>query len=188
MAWISRNSYLTQAEMENNALLVRDYFYQVSTPWTDNAIAGVLGNMQTESTINPGLWQVGYPQYGPYTGYGLVQWTPYSTLADYLSNWQDNGDGQCGQINNELQLSTPVQWIPAHGYTLTGMQFTQSTLPPDDLAEMFLYCYERPADPASTAALRRSQALDWYTYITGHPYQRRLPLWLLWKMSNNWRC
>lgn len=52
---ISNNKYLTQGEMESNAKEI--YTYLSDKGWTINAISGLLGNMQRESTINPGLWQ-----------------------------------------------------------------------------------------------------------------------------------
>jgi hypothetical protein len=57
MAWISRNSALTQAEMENNANIVIAYYRSLGI--NDNTIAGILGNMQAESTINPEREEVG---------------------------------------------------------------------------------------------------------------------------------
>ena len=72
---ISNNKYLSQGEMESNAKEI--YTYLSDKGWTLNAISGLLGNMQRESTINPGLWQS--LKEGNYSGgYGLVQWTPAS--------------------------------------------------------------------------------------------------------------
>lgn len=51
MAWISRNGYLNQSEMENNANIVISYFRSQGV--NDVTIAAILGNMQAESTINP---------------------------------------------------------------------------------------------------------------------------------------
>lgn len=65
---ISNNKYLTQGEMESNAKEI--YTYLSDKGWTINAISGLLGNMQRESTINPGLWQS--LKEGNYSGgYGL---------------------------------------------------------------------------------------------------------------------
>lgn len=51
MPWISRNGYLSQSEMENNADIVIAYFRAQNV--NDKTIASILGNMQAESTINP---------------------------------------------------------------------------------------------------------------------------------------
>jgi len=66
---ISSNNYLSQSQMENNAMIVYDYLSKQG--WSKNAICGAIANMQAESTINPGLWEKGNTT-NP--GYGLVQW------------------------------------------------------------------------------------------------------------------
>ena len=53
MALIISNAYLSQPQMTDNAQYIADYLY--ARGWTQNAIAGILGNMQRESTMNPGL-------------------------------------------------------------------------------------------------------------------------------------
>ena len=52
---ISENRYLSVEEMTLNAQWILNYF--TDKGWTKNAICGMLGNMQTESTNNPGIWQ-----------------------------------------------------------------------------------------------------------------------------------
>lgn len=42
---------LTQSQMEVNATYIWAYLRQQG--WTMNAVAGILGNMQSESSINP---------------------------------------------------------------------------------------------------------------------------------------
>ena len=51
MAWISRNGYLSQSEMENNANIIINYFRTLGI--NDKTISALLGNIQAESTINP---------------------------------------------------------------------------------------------------------------------------------------
>lgn len=75
---------LTLAQMEINA----NYIWTAlkMQGWTRNAVAGMLGNMQSESSINPGRWQsdrVGGSSEGH--GYGLVQWTPYTKYTNWVS-------------------------------------------------------------------------------------------------------
>ena len=70
MAWISGNRYLSASEMKNNAQIIMDYL--LAAGWTKNAIAGMLGNMQTESGCNPGIWESLTIDWS--RGYGLVQW------------------------------------------------------------------------------------------------------------------
>ena len=76
------NAYLSLSEQQGNAAYIVNYFR--NRGWTDNAIAGLLGNMESESTINPGLWES--LDYGNTSrGFGLTQWTP----ATKLFSWMD---------------------------------------------------------------------------------------------------
>ena len=93
--WVAGNYYLSESEMKNNAEMfydrMRGYGFSL------NAIAGILGNVQYESSINPGIWESLDPYEG---GYGLVQWTPYTKYSEWAgSGWQNNGDKQCERIS-----------------------------------------------------------------------------------------
>ena len=132
-----------------------------------NACCGVLGNMQSESTISPCRWQNDTP-YGTPTesqGYGLVQWTPYTKVLDWLREngfTIDNfGYGECARMNYEVATNT--QWIATSAYPESFKEFTQSTGKPYDLAIEFLANYERPADP--NQPIRGTQAEEWYQYL-----------------------
>lgn len=73
MALLISNMYLERGQMTDNAQYIADYL--TGNGWTQNAVAGILGNMEQESTMNPGLWQdLKYENMSG--GYGLVQWTP----------------------------------------------------------------------------------------------------------------
>ena len=82
MAWIVKvgvNAYLTQSEMENNATEFYGYFN--SKGFTIESVAGMLGNLQQESNINPGMKQTASAS----SGWGLIQWTPSSNLTGYAT-------------------------------------------------------------------------------------------------------
>ena len=53
--WIGGNFYLTREQMEMNATYC--YGWLNANGWSLNAISGMFGNMQTESGINPGIWE-----------------------------------------------------------------------------------------------------------------------------------
>lgn len=55
-------------------------FRTAFSTWSVEAVAGMLGNVQAESGLNPWRWQG--DQYGTSRGYGLFQYTPAS---DYLA-------------------------------------------------------------------------------------------------------
>lgn len=161
MAWIQGNRYLTTSEMQNNALIVRDYL--LSKGWTLNAIAGLLGNMESESTINPGIWQ-SLNQGNMAGGFGLVQWTPATNFTD----WADASgyawtDGNAQLLWIDTQTVPTGQWIPTSDYSLPFLRFKTSTESPAYLASAFLKNFERAG--VEVEAERRSQAQVWYTFL-----------------------
>ena len=69
--------------------------------WSKEAISGMMGNIQKESTVNPGIWQNLTVGTG---GYGLVQWTPatnWTNWADTHGYARDDGYGQLEWIDTE---------------------------------------------------------------------------------------
>lgn len=185
MPWISGNYELTLAEMQNNVDMIHAFFR--AQGWTDNAISGMLGNMQAESTINPGRWESGVVN-PDRNGFGLVQWTPGSTMINWAESQglqPDNGTAQCRRIIYEL--NSGIQYYPTTNFPLTFKEFTESEQPPSYLAATFLYNYERPSDPMSTLLYREQQAGYWYEYITGQvPPEPKPPAsgykipWIMW--------
>lgn len=160
MSWITGNRYLTMAEMQNNASLVYGYFK--AKGWTLNAISGMLGNMQSESNINPGLWE-SFQSGNMQVGYGLVQWTPASNYIDWAGNNYQDGYRQCDRIKYELDNN--LQWITKPAYPMNFKEFSQSTESPSYLAMVFLANYERPLDP--NQPIRGEQANYWYQFLSG---------------------
>lgn len=175
MPWITGNRYLSLTEMQNNADIMYAFF--TGKGWTVNAISAMFGNMQTESTLNPGIWENLDPFVG---GYGLVQWTPYTHYSEWAGDgWQDNGQKEMERIIYELE--NHLQWISTSLYPMTFREFSQSDKPPAYLAQAFLYNYERPTVKPQPA--RSKQAEYWYEYLVGHPPVKQIPIWLLFKMK-----
>lgn len=132
--------------------------------WTKNAVAGMLGNMETESTINPGRWQGGIVH--PAQGYGLVQWTPSTNYT----NWAEARGDDIGDINSQLdrieyEVNNGLQWISSSAYPMSFKEFKTSTQSPEHLAQVFLVNYERPQDQNQPG--RSTQARYWYDVTTG---------------------
>lgn len=181
LAWISKNAYLTEDEMQNNAYVF--YSTMCFKGFTLNAIAGMLGNMETESTINPGCWQ--NLDEGNYKlGFGLVQWTPATNYTEWATaKGYDIGDGngQCEWLDTETASSG--QWIPTSEYPMTWDEFRTSTDSPENLASVFLKNFERAG--VEVEQERREQAKKWYDYLENmSPYppaptrsRKKLPLW-----------
>lgn len=165
MALTISNAYLDTGQMAGNGQYIADYL--TGRGWTQNAIAAMLGNMQQESNINPGVWQD--LNYGNMDGgYGLVQWTPatnYTSWADSRGYpWGGNYTNKEGYINGQLErilweVTNGTQWIPTAAFDFSFAAFTKSTQTPEYLAEAFLKNYER----AGTEALseRKQYARYW---------------------------
>lgn len=161
--WIGGNRYLTQSEMENNALIFYGWMYNRGA--TLNAVAAMLGNMQTESTINPNIWEELTPN--PSRGYGLTQWTPSTKLSNWNPNYTD-GNVQCERIwwealNNQQWFHNPG--APIYEPPISFMQFMHSTGNVRTLANYFLWYYEHPAETIQPK--RAEQAVRWYEFLSG---------------------
>lgn len=158
--WITGNRYLSMDEMQNNALV--QYADMLSKGWSLSAIAGLLGNEQTESTINPGIWQ--NLDEGNYSlGYGLVQNTPATGITDWLTaNGYALDDGYAQDIFIDLGLPSG-QWIPTSQWPQTLEEYKVSALSPEDCASIWLHNYERAG--VGVEPTRRAQARYWYDYL-----------------------
>lgn len=161
MGWTISNNYLSESKMQGNALEVYKYFS--SKGWTLNAIGGILGNMEKESNINPGLWQS--LKEGNYSGgFGLVQWTPATNYTDWANANGYSITDPNGQLYwiDALSASTG-QWISTSAYSMTWNQFKSSSESPEYLASAFLKNFERAG--VEVESERRSCARKWYEYL-----------------------
>lgn len=163
----SESEPLSQSEMNLNA----DYVFKslsLHNGWTVNAVCALLGNMQAESTINPGRWQsenVGSTS----NGYGLVQWTPSTKYTDWCSEkgFSDPSEMDANISRIVYEVENAIQWIARDDYSLSFEDFTKSNESISYLAKAFLLCYERPADQSESVQNYRSElANDWYTYLS----------------------
>lgn len=206
---------LNLAEMENNACMFTMYYAMgtytdTGVPrnngvitglnnaaqdidrrtWTPEAVSAVLGNATAESTINPSRWQNDTPPPDPETGtedtgYGIVQWTPYSKYRDWVlgtsdewdgypdemrgynpeffGTWQNNGYLQSERIAWERDKN--LQWLSTSQYNMSFADFAASRDDPETLADAFMLCYERPADPNASRAERQAWARYWFERV-----------------------
>lgn len=166
------NAFISGNAMEANAIYVAAALLEYG--WTLQAIAGLLGNMQHESTINPGIWE-NLDEGNLSRGFGLVQWTPASKYINWAS---ENGysditdiDGQIARIIWELENNE--QYYATSGYPESFKEFCVSTATPYYLACAFAWNYERSwtvlyGTEAEKEALRQkrgSSASKWYTFL-----------------------
>lgn len=123
--------------------------------WTPNAVAGMLGNMMVESTVNPWLFEHHSLSWDDPSailidsgGMGLTQWTPcrkYYTWAVDANLDPKSGYTMCARIFYEYENN--LQWSLDNIGRHTWEDFVTSTETPEILARVFLWAYERPASP-----------------------------------------
>lgn len=166
--------YLERSKQEINAQYI--WASLSNSGWSLNAVSAMLGNMETESSINPGRWEGDSVGGDPTAhGYGLVQWTPYTKYTEWLPVISDPStmDHNLQRLNYEVQ--NEIQWIPTQTYNFTFEQFKTSQDTAYNLALAFLANYERPADPNQPQ--RGLQAEIWFQFLGGLPPTRTKNYW-----------
>ena len=183
--WIYTDNYLNDSQKENNAICVINFYRNLGV--NDTTIAGILGNMEAESTIEPIL-----NERGGGGGYGLVQWTPKTVLINHCSTLNLSpytyGDIQCECIYYEIigSPSSVNEWYSSQAFIsnyynsgatsdmigITGQQFIDNTMnwTADKLAILFMAAYERPSySPlVNHYQQRQANALKWYNFMQGY--------------------
>lgn len=175
--FITGNFYLNEEQKKINA----SYIWNVmgAQGWTINSVSAMLGNMEVESSINPGIWE-GLDEGDLLHGFGLVQWTPATKYLNWcveLDIVPASMDSAIARINWELENGEQFYSTPS--YPMNFRTFKESTLSVEYLSDVFVYNYERAGDP--DVALRRANAVKWYEYLSGTPYQfkkKGMPLWM----------
>ena len=153
---------LNQSQMEVNAT----YLYNALTSrgWSINAIAGILGNMQAESSINPGRWQGNNVGVGP--AYGIVQWDPFTKYTNWATSQGLDPSAMDSNISRiDYEIANNLQWIATPQYNFSFQEFTTSNETPEYLASAFLKNYERAG--VEVEEERRTNARNWYEYLGG---------------------
>ena len=158
------NKYLGEDDMKNNAVLTYMEL-QGERGWSANAVYALLGNMEQESTINPGLWEG--RKKNVRKGFGLVQWTPstnYTRWADAKGYSHDEGYGQLEWIDE--QTTVAGQWIQTSAYPISFQNWkTDTTHSVEWLTKAFERNFERSADNASLIKKRVNYALKWQNWF-----------------------
>lgn len=162
----SGNQSYKQNERLVNARYIFDYLRSLSSSkrWSVNAICATLGNMEAESGITPGKWEM---LNDTSRGFGLVQWTPASNFINALgtSESKTDIDVQLKRIQAEVD-GTYTQWTSSsHSPAMTFSEYTKSTKTVATLAEYFLRCYERPEITTGMVSERKRCAEKWYNIL-----------------------
>lgn len=168
-SYFNQSEPLTNAEMEVNARYLYEVLHSIHG-WTMNGVAAMVGNMQAESSVNPGRWQS--DDIGNYNlGYGLVQWTPVTKYTDWCSSagYSDPSEMDANIARIIHELKNGGQWYATSSYNMSFEEFATSELDSGTLAKAFLLNYERPADQSSSVQeYRASLGLHWFSYLSGY--------------------
>lgn len=156
-AWYCSNSRLSDDQMKVNAQYILNYLRDRG--WTKEAVCGMLGSMEVESSINPGAW------YGFVEGsaaFGLVQWNPTSKYFD----WADaNGyarESMIGQLQRIIYEVENREQYCEYGTPYSFYDYTQSTQTPYELGRQFTWHYENGDFSVEVANDRGYRAKKWF--------------------------
>lgn len=161
--YYTSNTYLNDSQKATNAQCILNYLR--SRGWSKNAICGMLGNFEKESTINPGLWQNREPN-NLDNAFGLPQWRPSRTYVNWANQ---NGytigamDAQLDRLEWEVNTGQGGKYDPVSPYLMTFPQFKTSMQSVDYLARAFLYNYEKAG--SGSEAERVSYAVKWWNSL-----------------------
>lgn len=177
------------ASGSGNASSIWNYFS--SKGLSSAGIAGIMGNMQAESGLNPTNLQNSYEKslgmsdasytaavdngsYGNFVndaaGYGLVQWTYHSLKQDLLDTAKSKGTS-IGDLNT--QLDTLWMEISKNSGLMNTLKSATSV---KEASDAFMLQYERPADQSTGARnTRASYAQGFFdkfgaSYAVGTPW------------------
>ena len=170
-------------DQEDNAAEVWMWLVDVNG-WTEEAAAAVLGNMQHESYLNPGQFEIGF-NYSMQHGFGLGQWTPATKISNYVGSTNHDAMADGAKQMNYL-VSTPSQYTnyylnpdgTSSYYNESGVpyfsdmdDFSHSTASVRDLTKTWAICWEKPGSSAYANSIsnRMDDAEYWYGVFTGNP-------------------
>lgn len=183
--WIATDVYLSQDKRNDNAKLVYNHLHNTLN-WTPQAVAGIIGNMDVESTVNPALIQgrnihtlidnYSCLSISSSTGVGLVQWTGDTStppvgqkLASfairYGMDWY-NGELQCFRLQREYEENIQFDPGTVDGVYWDWESYITSKESPSILAKVWQYLYERGGTDTET---RQRKALYYYRILTRMP-------------------
>lgn len=183
-------------EAQENAVMA----YSILQPrgWTLNAFCGLWANVGYEGGYNPWRWESDIILTSTDTtnmqsqnehGYGLFQFTPsanycLSQIASSFSGYGPNFSDKTGSTNDGtaqlIYVDTQPGYYTTTQYPMTFSDYKKSAQSAADLAEIWLYNYERPANPSATLSDRRTAASYWYSVLQGITFKRKsMPVWMM---------
>lgn len=181
----------TDGTNEENKKAIWSYLIQAG--YSDEAAAGIMGNMAHESGFDPNRYQgdVKPSQFVKgQTGYGLVQWTT-AAYQDQLFNYASQHGRPKEDLNLQLDFLCQVQlptfnWSPRFGprqFTNTDeFKKSKSIL---QTTKAFLYCFERPKGDQNDyenghLPERLESANAIYQEMKGQSFTEGVGGWIVW--------
>ena len=194
----------TGTEALTNATRIYEVLYSLG--WTLEAVCGVLGNIEAESTYNPWRWQsdvvlpMGDPRIEYQNGhaYGLCQWDPAakyisggSIFNGYKPNYSDRPGGEYDGKAQLLYLNDYADYYPTASYPLSYAQYKAASIS-DYTISYLAHAWFANFERGTWSDSRVSAAEYWWAIFNGQPPPdpppgpppgRRLPIWLLFKLK-----
>jgi len=160
--------------METNALYICDRL--IESGWSLNAISGLLGNTQSESGINSGIWE-NLDNSDVTRGYGLVQWTPSTKFTNWcIENDYDILDMGSAVNRIKFEVENNIQFTSTTQYGITFAEFTISEDSAYNLGIIFLHNYEKPTVIDTQEENERGeQSQNWYVFLTENYHPTVIP-------------
>jgi len=194
MGWVyestrNQNRYAwswNSANAQNNAWQMYYELYATSK-MTLEALCGIIGNICCEGLLNPWqeqVYQEGHiPEDENDRGYGLIQWTPQSSLTSLYGIYA-TGEEQTQLIYDEIMGVVSGRFYPSVShpeYSYSGQEFCQLT-DVEEAAKAYFYERER----GTWTDLRKTRGLYYYEVVfQGEPpippvppQYRKMPLWM----------
>jgi len=147
-----------------NDIAIEIYTFFKGKGWSKNAICGLIGNMDVESSLDPKYYRSDIEKKDVNFGrYGLIQYKPFAELKEWAGyNGLDykTVNAQCLRIEYDYLAN---MYYRVKNCKLTFGQYIKSNKSPEELAECLMYNYVRPTSPRLDFV--RAKARDWCKYL-----------------------
>lgn len=180
----------TDGTNEENKKAIWSYLIQAG--YSDEAAAGIMGNMSVESGFDPNRYQgdIKPSQFVKgQTGYGLVQWT-YIGYQDQLFNYASQHGRPKEDLNLQLDFLCQVQlptfkWADDSGNVhFQSTDLFKSSKSIHATTKAFLYCFEKPSAKVKSyeehLAERFENANAIYKEMKGQDFTTGVGGWIVW--------
>ncbi len=171
LSFFDLNGFTTVGDyMYGNTIEEKVWFALRDAGYSEESVAGVLGNIYAESAFNPTIIEEGSG-----IGFGLCQWSEgrRTQLEAYIA---DKGV-ELGDIKTQIEFLlteiTPGGVGPAQGYATYQLlsyngyngEMWENATTPEDAATAFCWSFERPGEPRINE--RTQKAREYYEQFKG---------------------